>query len=268
MSQIINVTPDGKVTKKILREGNGKIPVPGQKVAIHYVGHLINGHEFDNSRKKGRKLKFTVGSDVVPGVSLAVATMHVGELAEITINEEYAYGSQGDDNIPPHSTLIFEIELFYICEEFHNANDACDYALKIKDEAGNLFHDGKYIEAIETYKRALRPLRDWVSERARSTKTILYRNLSICQSKVENWPESLRYAEKVLRSLPNDPKAVLRKAEALINLKKFDEAKPVIVFGLDLTHNSAPFLEMRRKLGEAQRPDNERQNKLFAKMLQ
>ena len=262
------VTPDGKVLKKIIKEGKGPIPKPGQKVSIHYVGHLTNGHEFDNSRKKGKKLKFTLGQDVVPGVSLGVATMHVGEIAEITVDEEYGYKELGDDNIPPHSTLIYEIELLSIAEIFHNANEAVSYANKIKEQAVVLFHDAKYNEAIDLYKQALRPLRDWVSQNARQTKLILHRNLAICYSKIENWPETLRYAEKVLAIDPNDPKALLRKAEGLIHLKRFEEAKSTIVFGLDLTHNSAAFLEMRKKLIEAQKPEHERQNEVFAKMLQ
>lgn len=261
------VTPDGKILKKIIREGKGPIPKPGQKVSIHYVGHLTNGHEFDNSRKKGKKLKFTVGQDVVPGVSLGVATMHVGEIAELTIDEEYGYKELGDDNIPPHSTLIYEIELFSISEIFHNANDAVLNALKFKEQAGALFHENKYEEAIDVYKQGLRPLRDWVSQNARQTKVVFYRNLAICYSKISNWPETLRYAEKVLSTDPNDPKAVLRKIEALIYLKRFEEAKTTLVFGLDLTHNSAPFLEMRKKLIEAQKPEHERQNEVFAKML-
>ncbi|KAH0793686.1 peptidyl-prolyl cis-trans isomerase, FKBP-type family protein [Histomonas meleagridis] len=111
----IQVTGDGKVTKDIIREGSGPIPQRGQKVQVHYVGTLTNGKKFDSSRDRGKPFEFTIGSGVIAGWSLGVATMKVGELSKFTIAADYAYGNRGFPGlIPPGSTLIFEIELLKI----------------------------------------------------------------------------------------------------------------------------------------------------------
>lgn len=44
---------------------------------------------------------------------MGVATMQKGEKCILTCTPEYAYGEQGaGENIPPNSTLQFEVELF------------------------------------------------------------------------------------------------------------------------------------------------------------
>lgn len=61
---------------------------------------------------------FTLGSIIVSGEvikawDLGVATMKRGEKAILTCRPEYAYGEAGaPPNIPPNSTLLFEVELF------------------------------------------------------------------------------------------------------------------------------------------------------------
>jgi FKBP-type peptidyl-prolyl cis-trans isomerase len=111
----INVTTDGKVTKVIVKVGNGASPARGQKVDAHYVGTLLDGKKFDSSRDRGKPFQFKIGQGVIPGWSLGVATMKVGEIAKFTIAPEYAYGPKGITGvIPGNATLIFEIELVKI----------------------------------------------------------------------------------------------------------------------------------------------------------
>ena len=111
----IKVTTDGKVTKEIIRQGNGPQPARGQTVKVHYVGTLTNGKKFDSSRDRNEPFQFTIGKGVIAGWSAGVATMKVGELSKFTIASEYAYGDRGFPGlIPPNSTLVFEIELLQI----------------------------------------------------------------------------------------------------------------------------------------------------------
>jgi peptidylprolyl isomerase len=97
--------------KEIRREGTGLPTGEGRKVAIHYVGKLKDGTKFDSSRDRGEPFEFIIGQGVVLGFSVAVATMHVGEIAVFLIPPEIAYGDKQVGAIPPNSTLIFEIEL-------------------------------------------------------------------------------------------------------------------------------------------------------------
>ena len=55
---------------------------------------------------------FSVGN-VIKAWDIGVATMKRGELSVLLCKSEYAYGKRGSPpNIPPDSTLVFEVELF------------------------------------------------------------------------------------------------------------------------------------------------------------
>ncbi len=74
--------------------------------------------QFDSSLERGKSFTFTLGSGkVIKSMDLAVATMNVGEKAQIVCRSDYGYGSEGyrtvkgDVVVPPFRTLCFEIEL-------------------------------------------------------------------------------------------------------------------------------------------------------------
>lgn len=64
----------------------------GDRVRIHYIGRVEDGTIFDSSHGRD-PLEFTAGgSGVIPGVSLAVLGMRLGESKTITLDPENAYG--------------------------------------------------------------------------------------------------------------------------------------------------------------------------------
>lgn len=79
---------------------------------MHYVGTLVDGTQFDSSRKRGETFRFAVGrGQVIRGWDEAVKAMKVGERARIIIAPEYGYGSRGIGPIPGNAVLIFDVEL-------------------------------------------------------------------------------------------------------------------------------------------------------------
>ena len=65
----------------------------GQKVAVHYVGTLDDGTEFDNSRTRGEPLKFEYGAPtIMPAFQDAISEMEVGQTKKIEVQPEQAYG--------------------------------------------------------------------------------------------------------------------------------------------------------------------------------
>lgn len=53
---------DGGVTKRILAAGTGwETPGTGDEVAVHYVGTLTDGKEFDSSRGRNAPFVFELG---------------------------------------------------------------------------------------------------------------------------------------------------------------------------------------------------------------
>ena len=107
--EYINITEDGGVKKKILKEGNGQQAAEGNEVHVNYVGRNKDNKIFDQTKDK--PFTFKIGSgQVIKGWDLGVKTMKVGEKAEFILSPEYAYGSQKvSDLIPENSTLTFEI---------------------------------------------------------------------------------------------------------------------------------------------------------------
>lgn len=100
---------DKGVCYKPLKKGNGPQPNRGSVVTVHYVGKTINGKTFDSSRG-GVAPAFRL-RELIPGWTIALTQMHVGDKWEIYIPADQGYGKRSQPGIPGGSTLIFEVEL-------------------------------------------------------------------------------------------------------------------------------------------------------------
>lgn len=58
----IDISGDGGLLKKIIKEGEGGSPQTGDEVTAHYTGTLQDGTKFDSSRDKQKAFKFAVGT--------------------------------------------------------------------------------------------------------------------------------------------------------------------------------------------------------------
>ena len=101
---------------KIMAAGTGPKPTASDTVTCNYRGTLINGTEFDSSYKRGQPASFPVGG-VIKGWTEALQLMPVGSKWQLFIPADLAYAdSSPSRDIPPGSTLIFEVELLSIGE--------------------------------------------------------------------------------------------------------------------------------------------------------
>lgn len=99
---------------KVITKGKGAKPIATDTVTVHYVGALIDGTEFDSSKKRGQPATFGLNG-VVKGWQEALPMMETGSKWQVVIPPELGYGDQGAGaQIGPNATLVFEIELIEI----------------------------------------------------------------------------------------------------------------------------------------------------------
>lgn len=106
----IIITPSG-LQYKILVQGNGQVPQRTDKVKVNYEGRLIDGTVFDASSKHGSDPATFQADQVIRGWTEALTMMPVGSKWRLFIPSELAYGERAVGQIPPYSTLIFDVEL-------------------------------------------------------------------------------------------------------------------------------------------------------------
>lgn len=72
----------------------------GKRVKVHYVGTLDDGTKFDSSRDRDEPLAFTcMAGQMIKGFDAAVREMSVGEVRDVHIPAEEAYGLKRDELI-------------------------------------------------------------------------------------------------------------------------------------------------------------------------
>ena len=95
-------------------KGTGTQAGPGKQVSVNYMGTLLNGRKFDSSYDKNKPLEFTMASNppqVIKGWEEGIARMNKGGKAMLIVPSALGYGERGNGDIPPYSTLVFDLEL-------------------------------------------------------------------------------------------------------------------------------------------------------------
>lgn len=113
-----------------LKKGTGALAESGKTIKMNYVGRLINGKLFDTSDEEVAKkenvfnpqrtykpIEYPHGTGyVIKGWDEGIGKMRVGGKARLIVPSSIAYKSAGRPSIPPHSTLIFDIELMEVLD--------------------------------------------------------------------------------------------------------------------------------------------------------
>lgn len=104
--------PSG-VQYTILKAGNGEKVKADDTVRVHYTGSLVDGSVFDSSVARDKPATLGV-YQVISGWQEILPKMNVGSKWKIFIPPSLGYGAKQAGIIPPHSILIFEIEVLSI----------------------------------------------------------------------------------------------------------------------------------------------------------
>ena len=89
------------------KAGKGNFPKIGQDCSVNYTGKLLDGTVFDSST-----YTFQLGArQVISGWDEGIALMKKTGKAILIIPSHLGYGARSSGSIPPHSPLVFDVEL-------------------------------------------------------------------------------------------------------------------------------------------------------------
>lgn len=224
----VDITGDGGILKKILKEGEGDSPNPGDEVYAHYTGTLEDGTKFDSSRDRGKLFNFPIGAGrVIKGWDQGFATMKKGECAILRCREDYGYGKGGNGAIPGGATLNFDVELVSFGpkkkEKWElNDEEKGKEAAKLKDEATGLFKEKRFDEALEGYEEAA----TYIEESAEFQEVWMACKLNAaqCALSLADYPQAAALATSALGKSADNVKGLYRRAVARNHMGMHDEA--------------------------------------------
>ncbi|KAI9356849.1 hypothetical protein BD770DRAFT_322629 [Pilaira anomala] len=243
---LINITKDGSVTKRILREGAGSSPEKNNSVCVHYESFLKDTNtKFDSTRDRKAEFTFNLNSGkVVEAWELAIPTMKVGEKAEIFCTSDYGYGDEGRTHIvPPKANLRFEVELLGFWETASSATERIQCADKKKQEGNELFKKGLTEEALFAYRKARDYIKDlWNCEpeeleQCRLLIVTIQLNIAACYLRLKNYEFAIEVCKRALDRDCTNIKGYYRLGQAYLELGEFDHSIEFIKLGLEVYKN-------------------------------
>ncbi|XP_037529756.1 inactive peptidyl-prolyl cis-trans isomerase FKBP6 [Rhipicephalus sanguineus] len=266
------LTKDGGVLKKVMKPGTGPMVPPGSGVCFHYNAYLEMADEpFDSTRLRGHPFRCLLDDMIIPGLSLAVATMRKGEIARFLVAPQYAFGRMGcPPRIPANATILYEVELQFIVsakdelelKSFMQEGDERRMPFTelvercvAKRRIGNTFFEqGEYQYAIRSYMSAIRALEDARTSNEEEDNQrsevllMLYNNVSLCFIKTGKAEAAITYGKRALLSHPDDARALYRVGVGLKMTGEFDSAAKYLRKALQKQPNSTHAAEQLKNI--------------------
>ncbi|WCJ37930.1 Peptidyl-prolyl cis-trans isomerase FKBP65 [Euphorbia peplus] len=282
---VTEVTDDKKVIKKILKEGEGyERPNDGATVKVKLIGKLQDGTIFLRKGHDNEDELFEFKTDeeqVIDGLDKAVVSMKKGEIAQLTVAPEYAFGSSESKQelavVPPNSTVYYEIELVSFVKDKEswdmNTEEKIEAAGKKKEEGNALFKAGKYARATKRYEKAVKYIEydtsfsDEEKKQAKALKVACNLNNAACKLKLKEYKEAEKLCTKVLEADGRNVKALYRRAQAYIQLADLDLAEFDVKKALEIDPDNREIKLEYKTLKEKMREFNKKEAKFYGNMF-
>ena len=95
---------------RVVRSGSGKAVKQNSYVKVYYTGKFLSGEVFTATPREEEPITINV-EEVLPGWEEGLKMMREGDIYELVLSPDLAYGDEGMEMIEPGMYLIFEIEL-------------------------------------------------------------------------------------------------------------------------------------------------------------
>ncbi|KAH1047022.1 hypothetical protein J1N35_037806 [Gossypium stocksii] len=280
---VSDVTKNKMVLKKILKEGEDyERPDDGTIVQVKFIGKLEDGKIFVKKGHDDELFEFKIDEEqVIDGLDKAVKTMKKGELALITVQPEYAFGSSESQQelavVPANSTVYYEVEMVSFVKEKEswdmNAQEKIEAAGKKKEEGNALFKAGKYERASKRYEKAFRFIEydssfsDEEKQQAKLLKVTCNLNNAACKLKLKDYKKAKKLCTEVLELDDRNVKALYRRAQAYMELVDFDLAEADVKKALEIDPDNRDVKLEYRVLKEKIRQYNKKDAQFYGNMI-
>lgn len=97
----------------VSKYGEGKQVKDTSTIIVSYRAYLHDGKVFEKSKPGGIRVRLGKG-ELISGWEDALPLMKEGALYKLIIPQSMAYGPRGSDNVPPYSTVIFDVEVIKV----------------------------------------------------------------------------------------------------------------------------------------------------------
>ncbi len=120
-SDLLKKNPNIKKSDKgyyyeVLKEGNGRKGEPGLVALFDYKGSFTNGQIFDQTFGNCDTVRHVINESIMPGLFDGLCNMKAGSSYRFYFPCEMAFGAKGTDNIPPYSTVIYQVDLYAVTD--------------------------------------------------------------------------------------------------------------------------------------------------------
>eukprot|EP00698_Gefionella_okellyi_P019666 TRINITY_DN6062_c0_g1_i3.p1 TRINITY_DN6062_c0_g1~~TRINITY_DN6062_c0_g1_i3.p1 ORF type:complete len:436 (-),score=131.17 TRINITY_DN6062_c0_g1_i3:1063-2370(-) len=157
-------------------------------------------------------------------------------------------------------------------EELALKKDRVAANARMKEKGNSLFKQGQFEEAAEAYIKALNGFLGVELDRKETTeaeqvKLSCYLNLAACHAKLNRHQEVVHCATKALDIDSANAKALFRRANGYIDLRKFAEAAADLNRADQIQVGQPDVVRTRQRLEKAIELDKQREKKLYASMF-
>lgn len=266
------VTEDRLVLKKVMKPGAGPVVKAGSGVNFHYNAYLEMADEpFDSTRLRGYPHRCLLDDMIIPGLSLAVATMRKGEIARVLVWPQYAFGRMGcPPRIPANAVILYEVELLYIVDgkdalqlpEYNQEGDCrhlpfpalLERCAAKRCNGKTFYDDGKFLHALNCYSSAIKVIEDARTmndeeDRQRNEMLLgLYNNASVCCIKTGKANMAISYGKRALLIDPKNARAFFRVGVGLKMQGEFNTAAKYLRQALAVEPNEQAIIRELRNV--------------------
>ncbi|OXA61672.1 inactive peptidyl-prolyl cis-trans isomerase FKBP6 [Folsomia candida] len=277
MAEMKNLVECGAVRKTIIREGQGPLVPQNCKVFLHYI---ISGNglddPFDSTIMQGYPQCLDLRQpEVIPGLLVAIQSMHIREVAKVWIRSDYAYGALGcPPRIPENLDVFCILEILDLIEENQlklvpymtsdergllEFREIFDAAKDLRAIANGLYVGAAWWPAVKKYRKAINILEDYGTQTQDDQKQreqflyTLYMNLSACYLKLGRPQQVCTACKLALRSAEFskqtvDAKLYFRFAEGKLMLGAGKDAKNLNQEALRRDPTDTAILDQKKRI--------------------